>query len=89
MIPQAGMSGVATLAHMVVVEVLVNIGIKFDADLVADILSGLDAMGNIITQNTAGTVMISNDSMKMSPVVYISCNKGNKKSNKNLNKYMC
>ena len=88
-IPQADMIGVATLEHMAVVYLLVNIGKQIVANSVVDSLPGQDAIGNIVIQNAADTVMIINESTKMSPLVYTSCDKGNKKGNKNLNTYMC
>ena len=40
-------------------------------------------------QNVADTVMLTKMSVNKNPIVYVTCDKGNKKGNKNFAKYLC
>ena len=88
MVPQAGMSGVATIIPMIVGAVLENAGIKVKTEDIVQILPVNDTIAHMVIQNASNTVMLTKESIKNNPIVYISCNKENKKGNKNLAKYL-
>jgi len=87
--PQAGITGVATVAPMVVGSILANAGISFDAYKIVDTLPRRDTFGYMIIKNTADTIILTKSRIKLSPCVLISCDKGNRKGDKNLAKYLC
>ena len=90
MVPQAGMSGVATIAPMVVAAVLENANIiNINYNDVVQSLPSNNTIARLVIGNAADTVMLTKISIKNNPVVYLSCDKGNKKGNKNLAKYLC
>ena len=88
MVPQAGMSGVATIAPMIVAGILANAGLDFKTDLLIESLPGRIAIGDFVVNNAADTIIMMRSSIKSNPRVYLSCDKGNKKGNKNLAKYI-
>ena len=89
MVPQAGMSGVATIIPMTVQAVLENNRIKFKTEDIVCILPGNDKIAHMVIQNAVNTAIVTKESVKNNPIVYISCDKGNKKGNKNLANYLC
>ena len=54
------MSGVATIAPMVVGAVLAKTGIKFDADKIVNSLPGHVKIGDMVIQNAIDTMMLTN-----------------------------
>ena len=89
MVPQAGMNGVATIIPIVVDTVVENAGIKTNAAKVVRSLPSGPTIAKMVIQNAADTIMLMKESIRHNPVVFISCDKGNKKGNKNLAKYLC
>ena len=89
MVPQAGINGVATIIPMVVGAVLENAGIKTNASNLVQSLPSGPRIARMVIQNAANTIMLTKESIQHNPVVFISCDKGNKKGNKNLAKYLC
>ena len=89
MVHQVGVNGVAMVAPIVVGEILANSGISFDADKILDSLPGRDAFGHMVIKNAADTIILMKSSIKLNPYVFISCDKGNKKGNKNLAICLC
>ena len=87
MVPQAGMSGVTTIAPIIVGDVLANAGIPFDASKLVDSLPSGYSISQSVIQNAADTVMLTKMSVNQNPIVYVTCDKGNKKGNKHLAKY--
>ena len=81
MVPQAGMSGVATIIPMIAGAVLENAGIKVKTEDIVRSLPANDTIARMVIQNAADTVMLTKESVKNNPIVYISCDKGNKKGN--------
>ena len=79
MVSQAGMSGVVTVAPIVVGAVLANTGIIFDTNAMVNSLPTGPKIGDMDIQNVADTVILAKVSIKMNPFVFISCDKGNKK----------
>ena len=83
------MNGVATKVTMLIGRVLDNTGISFDAGKIVENLPRMKRIGDFFIQNAADTIMLTKKGTNENPVVYTSCNKGNKKGNKNLAKYLC
>ena len=46
-------------------------------------------LGCIVIQNAVNIIILTKESITKSPYVFMSCDKGNKKDNKNLAKYIC
>ena len=88
MVPQAGMSGVATIAPMIAAGMLANAGLEYDTDLLIESLPGRIAIGDFVVNNAADTIVMMRSAIKSGTRVYLSCDKGNKKGNKNLAKYV-
>ena len=89
MVPHAVISGVGTVSPMAVRKILANAGIPFDADKIVDSLPGQDTFGHTVIKNAADTIILTKSSIKLNPYVFISCDKGNTKGKKNLEKYLC
>ena len=89
MVPRASTNGVEIISPMIIGGVLENDGIKFDSDLIVNSLPRHKIISDYIIQNSADTVILAKLSSRENPFVYISCNTGNMKGNKNLVKYLC
>ena len=48
-----------------------------------------DKLRKCVTENTINTILLTQDNVHMNIHVYFFSNKGNKKSNKNLAKFIC
>ena len=89
MVTHAGISGVVTVVPIVVGEILSNAGILFDTHKTVNRLPTGYTIGDMVIQNAADTVILTKVRIQMKPFVFISCDKGNKKGNTHLAKYIC
>ena len=89
MLPQAGMSGVATVAPMIVCAVLANARINVESKKIISSLPGKDHIARMVVNNAVDAIILTNESITKNPIIYLSADKGNKKGNKNLAKYLC
>ena len=70
MVPQAGMSGVSTIAPMVVAEILHNSEIDISPASIVKSLPSNDAITNMVVNNAADTVILARESIKRNPVYW-------------------
>lgn len=68
---------------------MANAGIQFDVRKTVDSFPGRDTIGNMLIQNGTDTVILTKSRIEKNQYVFISYDKGNKKGNKNLAKYLC
>ena len=65
-----------------------NAGISIDLDNLVDSAPCKDKIRNCVTENAIDTVLLTQDSVQKNSHIYISSDKGNKKGNKNLAKFI-
>ena len=87
-VPQCGFSGLSTILPLAVASVFINSGIHIDPDLIVGSQPCRNKILDIVTQNATETILLTKASVLKNPVIYISVDKGNKKGNKNLAKYI-
>ena len=88
-IPQCGYSGLSTAIPFVVGSVFANAGININQEKLIDSQPNRNKIHDFVTENAISTVLLTEDSISKNPHVFISADKGNKKGNKNLAKYIC
>jgi len=67
MIPQAGMNGMVTVAPMIVSTIFLNVGISIDTSNIVDSLPGRDTISNMVIQNSVDTVILTRETVKITP----------------------
>ena len=88
-VPQCGYAGLSTIYPLLLNSALTNAGIQIDAGTIVSSLPSADSIKAAVTEYAIDTTILMKDSIDANPIVYITCNKGNKKGNKNLAKYFC
>mgnify|MGYP003321216558 FL=1 len=89
LVPQCGHAGIATILPLAIGSVLTNAGIDINSrELVASQPSG-QSIQRFVEQNAANTLLLIQESLKNVSSIFISADKGNKKGNKNLAKFVC
>ena len=66
-----------------------NAGVLIDTTKIVDSLPSRDKIRKCIIENTIYTILLTQDSLKQNCHVYFSSDKGNKKGNKSLAKFIC
>lgn len=68
---------------------LTNSGIQIDVENIVTSLPSADSIKDAVTEYAVDTTLLMKDSIDANPIVYLAYDKGNKKGNKNLAKYLC
>ena len=89
LVPQCGYSGFATLMPFAVYSVFANAGVHIDPDKLISAMPSHKHIQNMVCQNAIDTILLTQESIRANPRVYVSTDKGNKKGNKNLAKFIC
>ena len=89
LVPQSGYAGLATIIPFIVGSVLADVNIPVDIDSLVNSLSGRDTIQKLVTKNAVDTIMLTRESITNNYHVYVSSDKGNKKGDKNLTKFIC
>jgi len=87
-VPGCGYSGVATVLPFAVGAFFINAGLPIEINDVVDALPSRQKLEQMVTSNAIDSVLLAMDSMNEAHV-YLSSDKGNKKGNKNLAKFVC
>ena len=88
-VPQCGYSGLATVYPLLLSSFFQNAGITVDADKIVSSLPSDDSIKQAVTEYAVDTAILMQASILENPHVYLACDKGNKKGNKNLAKFFC
>ena len=72
-----------------VASVLANAGIKFDIGKLVTSQPSREKLLQLVGETAIDTVVLTQKSILNNPILYFSVDKGNKKGNKNLAKYIC
>ena len=88
LVPQCGYAGLATLLPLAIASVFMNANIPLDLNCLVDSQPSRHKIQSLISQNAVDTVLLTQESISDNSNVYISCDEGDKKGNKNLAKYM-
>ena len=67
MLPQAGMSGVATVAPMIVCAVLANARINVESKKIISSLPGKDHIARMVVNNAVDAIILTNESITKNP----------------------
>ena len=89
LVPQCGHSGMSTVMPLAIRSILANAEIDIRvAKLVTRQPSG-QSIQRFFEQNAANTLLLTQEIIQHNPNIFISTDKGNKKENKNLDKFVC
>ena len=88
-VPQCGFSGFSTIINFVVRFVLANFGLAFTTDELVSSLPSHNKIKEMIIDKAVDTVLLTQNSIRKNQHAFILAEKGNKKGNKNLAKFIC
>ena len=88
-LPQAGYDGIAQVLPFIVGSLLENSGIKYNRDKLVSSLPSNMTIKKMVEDNAVGNILLTQESIRKNTCIYICCDKGNKKGNKNLPKFIC
>ena len=89
MVPQCGYAGLSSVIPLAVGCIFANAGIDIDHDKLVDSLPSHNKIKTLVEQAAIDTMLLTRDSIGPNPSLYVSIDKGNKKGNKNLAKFIC
>ena len=89
LVPQCGHSGVAATLPFMIGSLFANAGLKFDVNEIVNSQPSDKKIQKCVEQNAVNTMIRTRDSIRRNPNIYVSADKGNKKGNKNLAKFVC
>ena len=89
LVPQCGYAGLAIVLPLAITSVFMNANVPLNLNSLVDSQPSWHKIQSLVSQNAVDTVLLTQESISENPNVYISCDKGNKKGNKNLAKYIC
>ena len=70
-------------------SVFANGNIPIDSNLLVNSQPSRNTIQQLVEQNKVDTILLTQESIRKNPFIYVSSDKGNKKGNKNLAKYIC
>ena len=92
LVPQCGHAGVATILPILIASVFANAGIEIDSKKLVNSQPSDKSIQRFVENNALNTFLLTKESIKANPniyiYIYISVDKGNKKGNKNLAKFV-
>ena len=89
LVPSCSYFGLSTLLPFAVGSVFEDAGIELDKSRLIESLPSSQTLRTLVTETAVDTVLLTRQSLQLNPHVYITCDKGNKKGNKNLAKVIC
>ena len=89
LVPQCGLHGIMIILPFCVASVLANAGMKFDIGELVTSQPSREKLLQLVGETAVDTVLLTQKSILDNPILYFSVDKGNKKGNKNLAKYIC
>ena len=88
-VPQCGHYGIATVLPFAIGSLLANAGVEFKVEDIVNSQPSNITIQQCVEQNAVNTMILTRDSICKNPNIYVSADKGNKKGNKNLAKFVC
>ena len=88
-VPQCGYAGLATIIPFIVASFLTNAGIPFLSHPLISSMPSPQTIQSLVTEHAIDTSLLMLLSINLNPYVFIALDKGNKKGNKNLAKFLC
>ena len=89
LVPQCGLNGIMIIQPFCVASVLANAGIKFDIGKLVTSQPSREKLLQLVGETAIDNILLTQKSILNNPILYFSVDKGNKKGNKNLAKYIC
>lgn len=87
-VPQCRYNGLATIIPFIVGSTLANSGIEINSEKLVNSLPLHNKIKRMVEQKVIKTVLLTQNSIRTNHYVYVSADKGNKKRNKNLAKFI-
>ena len=87
--PQLGLSGLATLIPIINASLLADANIPVNVEEMVNSMPSDKALLSMVTKQAAESLLLAKRSIMKNPFVYLACDKGNKKGNKMLAKFVC
>ena len=88
-IPQRGYTWLSTMYSFLTNTLLINAGIHVDAKTIIASLLSPQYVQDMVTEHAVDTYFFICQSILDNPYIYAAFDKGNKKENKNLAKFLC
>ena len=88
-VPLCGHYGIATVLPFAIGSLLANAGVEFKVEDIVNSQPSNITIQQCVEQNAVNTMILTPDSICKNPNLYVSADKGNKKGNKNLAKFVC
>jgi len=88
-LPQAGYDGIARVLPFIIGSFLQNCGISYNRDKLVTSLPSNMTIKKMVEDNAVDNILLTQESIRKNRFIYICCDKGNKKGNKNLPKFIC
>ena len=89
LVPQCGYYGLSSIIPFIIGSVFANGNIPIDSNLLVNSQPSRNTIQQLVEQNAVDTILLTQESTRKNPFIYVSSDKGNKKGNKNLAKYVC
>ena len=89
LVPQCGYYGLSSIIPFIIGSVFTNGNIPIDSNLLVNSQPLRNTIQRLAEQNVFDTILLTQESIRKNPFIYVSSDKGNKKVNKNLAKYIC
>ena len=88
-VPQCGYYGLSSVIPFIIGSIFAYSNNPIDNDLLLNSQPSRDTIQRLVEQNVVDTILLTQESIRKIPYIYISFDKGNKKGNKNLTRYIC
>jgi len=88
-IPKAGYEGIAESLPFFIGSFLSNCGISYNPERLVNSLPSNKTIERAVEDNAVSNILLTQDAIRKNLFVYICADKGNKKGNKNLSKFIC
>ena len=89
LVPQYDHYGIVAMLLFEIWSLFANTGVKFNIEEVINSQPSDNTIQRFVEQNAVNTMILTRDNIQNSPNIYVSADKGNKKGNKNLSKFVC
>jgi len=88
-LPKAGYEGIAESLPFFIGSFLSNCGISYNPERLVNSLPSNKTIERAVEDNAVSNILLTQDAIRKNLFVYICADKGNKKGNKNLSKFIC
>ena len=88
-VPQCGYAGLSTAVPFIIGSLFVNAGVPINTESLVNSQPSDNTVQRLVEKSAVNTIILVQESLRRNQYVYISADKGNKKGNKNLAKFIC